>query len=113
MNFCELSVQNDNEDDEVNLYHSTKFLNYFFVVGAELFAKRRKRSEKWVVGETNGTQPPTLADIPSSPAPTLSPLPPLASLPTPTYSPEATQRAQHNQKLDEIQVCHNQVTIFS
>lgn len=81
-------------------------------LGAELFAKRRKRSEKWVVAETNGTQPPTLADIPPSPTPTLSPLPPIA-LPTPTYSPEATQRAQHNQKLDEIQVCHKRHAIFS
>lgn len=76
----------------------------FLFVGAELFAKRRKRSEKWVVGETNGAQPPTAADIPPSPAPVLSPLPAVNVLPPPSYLPETAQRVQHNQKLDEIQV---------
>lgn len=73
--------------------------------GAELFAKRRKRSEKWVVNETNGSRPQeVLHDIAPSPAPILSPLPPLSSLPPPSYLPETAQRVQNKQKLDEIQV---------
>lgn len=74
--------------------------------GAELFAKRRKRSEKWVVGETNGLRQETINDIAAAPVPLLSPLPPLppANLPPPSYLPETAQRAQNKQKLDEIQV---------
>ncbi|XP_056629938.1 uncharacterized protein LOC130440687 isoform X1 [Diorhabda sublineata] len=74
--------------------------------GAELFAKRRKRSEKWVVGETNGTrQTPSATEIPPTPVPLLSPLTPLPSvnLPTPSYLPETVERLQHKQKLDGIQ----------
>ncbi|KAF7275513.1 hypothetical protein GWI33_011643, partial [Rhynchophorus ferrugineus] len=71
--------------------------------GAELFAKRRKRSEKWVVAETNGTRPPsTIPDIAPSPTP-LSPVPPPAVVPPPSYLPETQQRLQHKEKLDEIQ----------
>jgi len=75
--------------------------------GAELFAKRRKRSEKWVVAETEGTRPVALDDItPTAPTPKplLSPVvPPSNNLPVPGYLPETIQRVQHNQKLDEIQ----------
>lgn len=69
--------------------------------GAELFAKRRKRSEKWVVAETNGARPPsTIPDIAPTPTPVLSPIPPPA---VPSYLPESQQRLQHKEKLDEIQ----------
>lgn len=73
--------------------------------GAELFAKRRKRSEKWVVGETTGVKSETLNDIASTPVPILSPLPPLtpSNLPAPSYLPETQQRMQHKEKLDSIQ----------
>ncbi|XP_015840184.2 uncharacterized protein LOC656988 isoform X4 [Tribolium castaneum] len=71
--------------------------------GAELFAKRRKRSEKWVVGETNGTRPSSIPDIALSPTPILSPLPPISSFPPPSYLPETAKRIQHKEKLDEIQ----------
>ncbi|GJQ76837.1 hypothetical protein Trydic_g15044 [Trypoxylus dichotomus] len=72
--------------------------------GAELFAKRRKRSEKWVVGETNGTKQDNLPDIAPSPLPPHAPVTPIpTNLPTPGYTPETTQRMQHNQKLNEIQ----------
>ncbi|XP_050315731.1 uncharacterized protein LOC126750197 isoform X6 [Anthonomus grandis grandis] len=73
--------------------------------GAELFAKRRKRSEKWVVGETNGSRPPsTIPDVISpSPVPTLSPLAPPVNVPPPSYLPETQQRLAHKEKLDEIQ----------
>ncbi|KAJ8982389.1 hypothetical protein NQ317_009644 [Molorchus minor] len=69
--------------------------------GAELFAKRRKRSEKWVVGETSGTR--TDPEIEPTPAPILSPLPPISTFPPPSYLPETAQRIQHKEKLDEIQ----------
>lgn len=78
-----------------------------FVTGAELFAKRRKRSEKWVVGETNGTrQTPLLPEIPATPVPLVSPVvpPPINNLPPPSYLPETVERLQHKQKLDGIQV---------
>ncbi|CAH0545732.1 unnamed protein product [Brassicogethes aeneus] len=71
--------------------------------GAELFAKRRKRSEKWIVGETNGTRAQNIPDIAPLPTPILSPLPPLGNLPTPSYLPETAQRVQHKANLDEIQ----------
>ncbi|XP_022918182.2 uncharacterized protein [Onthophagus taurus] len=73
--------------------------------GAELFAKRRKRSEKWIVGgDTNGEKEKenSIPDIAPSPVTVLPPIAPL-NLPTPGYLPETTQRMQHNQKLDEIQ----------
>ncbi|KAF5300696.1 hypothetical protein FQA39_LY11058 [Lamprigera yunnana] len=72
--------------------------------GAELFAKRRKRSEKWVVGETEGTRPTTLDDIAPTPrTPVLVPIQPPCNLPTPSYLPETAERIQHHQKLDQIQ----------
>lgn len=78
------------------------------MLGAELFAKRRKRSEKWVVSETNGGRQTPLNDNNYQPAtpitPLLSPLQPLANLPTPSYLPETAQRIHHKEKLDEIQV---------
>lgn len=79
----------------------------YLILGAELFAKRRKRSEKWVVSETNGGRQTPLNENqqPSTPlTPLLSPLPPLSNLPTPSYLPETAQRIQHKEKLDEIQV---------
>ncbi|XP_028138707.2 uncharacterized protein LOC114333079 isoform X1 [Diabrotica virgifera virgifera] len=74
--------------------------------GAELFAKRRKRSEKWVVGETNGTRQTPIPEIVPAPVPLVSPLaPPTPSvnIPPPTYLPESAERLQHKQKLDGIQ----------
>ncbi|KAK9880848.1 hypothetical protein WA026_013173 [Henosepilachna vigintioctopunctata] len=73
--------------------------------GAELFAKRRKRAENWVVGESNGTRDNSKENPVSSPfvASTLSPVPPLGSFPSPSYIPETAQRLQHKEKLDEIQ----------
>lgn len=71
-----------------------------------MFAKRRKRSEKWVVGEQNGLRNEQLIDISPQPVPLLSPLAPLptGNLPLPSYLPESAQRLQNKQKLDEIQV---------
>ncbi|CAG9826967.1 unnamed protein product [Diabrotica balteata] len=74
--------------------------------GAELFAKRRKRSEKWVVGETNGTRQTPIPEIVPAPVPLVSPLAPLtpsANIPPPSYLPESVERLQHKQKLDGIQ----------
>ncbi|KAK5640117.1 hypothetical protein RI129_010928 [Pyrocoelia pectoralis] len=70
--------------------------------GAELFAKRRKKSEKWIVGETaEGTRP--TYDSPPTPKPILVPVLPPNNLPTPSYLPETAQRVQHKQNLDQIQ----------
>lgn len=65
-------------------------LNYYHLVGAELFAKRRKRSEKWIVDETNA------ATSSPSGAPGYSPIP--------AYTDVGQQRVQQNIKLDQIQV---------
>lgn len=59
--------------------------------GAELFAKRRKRSEKWVVDETPAANR-NPAGLPYTPTP------------TPAYTEAGTQRVQTNMKLDQIQV---------
>lgn len=59
-------------------------------LGAELFAKRRKRSEKWIVDETNA------ATSSPSGAPGYSPIP--------AYTDFGVQRVQQNMKLDQIQV---------
>lgn len=75
-------------------------------LGAELFAKRRKRSEKWIVDETNA------ATSSPSGAPGYSPIP--------AYTDFGVQRVQQNMKLDQIQVsylnsmttCFNVVTKF-
>lgn len=91
--------------------------HYLITTGAELFAKRRKRSEKWVVGgEQNGYRHDNLSDISPQPVPILSPLPPLpttASLPIQSYLPESAQRLQNKQKLDEIQVSYHEALLFS
>lgn len=60
-------------------------------LGAELFAKRRKRSEKWIVDETNAaTCSPSAA--------------PGGYSPIPAYTDFGQQRVQQNIKLDQIQV---------
>lgn len=53
-----------------------------------------------MVGETNGTRPPsTLPDVVApSPTPTLP-----TNIPPPSYLPETQQRLAHKEKLDEIQ----------
>lgn len=60
------------------------------LLGAELFAKRRKRSEKWIVDETN--------------AATRSPSGATGYSPIPAYTDLGVQRVQQNIKLDQIQV---------
>lgn len=62
------------------------------MLGAELFAKRRKRSEKWIVDETNAAT--------SSP----SGAPTSGYSPIPAYTDFGVQRVQQNIKLDQIQV---------
>lgn len=61
-------------------------------LGAELFAKRRKKSEKWVVEETSNTQKQQQYGVPASPSAMMA------------FSEVGTQRVQHNMKLDQIQV---------
>lgn len=64
---------------------------YMCPIGAELFAKRRKRSEKWIVDETNAAT--------SSPSGA-----PGGYSPIPAYTDFGVQRVQQNIKLDQIQV---------
>lgn len=74
-----------------------------------MFAKRRKRSEKWVVGENTGQKTTELSEISSyssssmTSTSTNSQL--LSKLPPVSYLEGSTQRVQNAMKLDEIQVC--------
>ncbi|CRL07265.1 CLUMA_CG020244, isoform B [Clunio marinus] len=61
--------------------------------GAELFAKRRKKAEKWVVDGSKVTPSAT----PTTPASSIS-----------AFSDVGTQRVQHNMKLDQIQEKYQQ-----
>ena len=80
---------------------------WIICVGAELFAKRRKKSEKWVVDETTvktaSSSAITTEMISTSSTLTQqqhgSKLPPL-----PTYLDESTKRVEVMHKLNEIQV---------
>ncbi|KAI5740001.1 hypothetical protein M8J77_026076 [Diaphorina citri] len=76
--------------------------------GAELFAKRRKKSEKWIVDEKNvKTNTSTFSTSnsggvasPFSPSPAVSnKLPP----PPPSYLPGNTKRVEQVQKMNEVQ----------
>ncbi|XP_055714533.1 neurofilament medium polypeptide-like isoform X2 [Phlebotomus papatasi] len=58
--------------------------------GAELFAKRRKKSEKWVVDETSRASQPT------TPMTNMAPV-------TPAFTDLGVQRAQQTIKLNQIQ----------
>lgn len=64
-------------------------------LGAELFAKRRKKAEKWVVDGTNKQN-----QIPVSA--------PVASSPYTAYSEVGTQHLQRNIKQDQIQEKYTQ-----
>ncbi|XP_014283882.1 uncharacterized protein [Halyomorpha halys] len=60
--------------------------------GAELFAKRRKRSENWIIDENNVKTPEaTMAQ------------PPLSKLPSPSYLQGSAQRTENVQKMNQIQ----------
>ncbi|KAL1117551.1 hypothetical protein AAG570_003866 [Ranatra chinensis] len=61
--------------------------------GAELFAKRRKRSEKWVIDENNVK---TVENYQSQQQP-------YCQLPPPSYLKDATQRVENVQKMNQIQ----------
>lgn len=67
--------------------------------GAELFAKRRKKSEKWVVDETNFNNNVNSLQQPKSVTPTAH----VANVP-PAFTEFGQQRAQQNIKLNQIQV---------
>lgn len=75
-------------------------MNYFSCTGAEIFAKRRKRSEKWVVDKEQYQTPSTPGGFGKSPNfpntfdnganenSKFTSLPPSTSLPTPTQTYE-------------------------
>lgn len=71
--------------------------------GAELFAKRRKKSEKWVVDETTvRTSSSMMSSMEStSPAPKLP-------VPAPSYLTNGTSKVHTVQKMNEIQVSCSQ-----
>jgi hypothetical protein len=76
--------------------------------GAELFAKRRKKSEKWVVDETTVKSASSSAITTTELISTSSALTHQQQgsklLPIPTYLDESTKRVEVMQKLNEIQV---------
>lgn len=67
--------------------------------GAELFAKRRKKSEKWVVDETNFSNNVNSLQQHDRVTPTAH----MANV-TPAFTQFGQQRAQQNIKLNQIQV---------
>jgi len=85
--------------------------------GAELFAKRRKKSEKWVVDENNvktssyfsesnsfnytGTNQQGTSYKAYQP-PTIQPTTPSTKVPPPSYLKNGTQRVENVQKMNEI-----------
>lgn len=77
--------------------------------GAELFAKRRKKSEKWIVDEKNVKSSST-SNFASSGFGGVVPLTPPTSVsnklppPPPSYLPGNTKRVEQVQKMNEIQV---------
>ncbi|CAH1407486.1 unnamed protein product [Nezara viridula] len=60
--------------------------------GAELFAKRRKKSENWIIDENNVKTPEATMMQP-----------PLSKLPPPSYLQGSAQRAENVQKMNQIQ----------
>lgn len=60
--------------------------------GAELFAKRRKRSENWIIDENNVKTPDTVVSQS-----------PLSKLPSPSYLQGSAQRVENVQKMNQIQ----------
>nr|CAD7446040.1 unnamed protein product [Timema bartmani] len=89
-------------------------LKLFSSAGAELFAKRRKKSEKWVVDENTIRQTTSSSSITTSEHLYSTSSTSLQrqlsgtagsrqSAPVPTYHPDYTKRAEHTQKLMEIQ----------
>jgi hypothetical protein len=62
------------------------------LAGAELFAKRRKKAEKWVVDGSKQVQQQQQAVTPTAAAQFL-----------PAFSDVGIQRVQHNMKMDQIQ----------
>lgn len=67
--------------------------------GAELFAKRRKKSEKWVIDETNFNNNQNSLQEHKSVTPTAH----VANVP-PAFTEFGQQRVQQNIKLNQIQV---------
>ncbi|KAK9507224.1 hypothetical protein O3M35_007130 [Rhynocoris fuscipes] len=61
--------------------------------GAELFAKRRKKSEKWIIDENNVKTTDSHAGNAT----------PLSKLPPPSYLKDSTHRVENVQKMNQIQ----------
>lgn len=76
--------------------------------GAELFAKRRKKSEKWVIDETNFNNNVNSLQQQKAVTPTAH----VANVP-PAYTEFGQARAQQNIKLNQIQVRHNLIKSVS
>lgn len=77
-------------------------------LGAQMFAKRRKKSEGWIVDETNVRRSSTEINTgtsysPSYPRPSNQPANKQPNLP-PASLIDRT-RVEHAQRLNEIQVC--------
>lgn len=63
-----------------------------FSIGAELFAKRRKKADKWIVDETTAaTRSPS--GVPYAPSPSSA---------LPAFTEAGAQRVQQNMKYDQL-----------
>lgn len=76
-------------------------------IGAQMFAKRRKKSEGWIVDETNVRRSSTeitsgTSFSPSYPRPSNQPASKQGNLPAPSLIDRT--RIEHAQRLNEIQV---------
>ncbi|XP_075217370.1 uncharacterized protein LOC142322316 isoform X2 [Lycorma delicatula] len=78
--------------------------------GAELFAKRRKKSEKWIVDENNvkTMSSSSITDISTSNYQTSNLPTPTTKLPPPSYLKDGAQRVENIQRMNEIQERFNQ-----
>lgn len=68
------------------------FFLIFHSIGAELFAKRRKKADKWIVDETNAaTHSPS--GVPYAPSPSSA---------LPAFTEAGAHRVQQNMKYDQL-----------
>lgn len=84
----------------VDFASSNKNYLQSYFTGAELFAKRRKKSENWIIDENNVK---SVESFQATNTITMSQNT-LSKLPPPSYLKDSTHRVENVQKMNEIQV---------